>query len=268
MKKQTRRIQFIIGVLCVLLGIGIIPELIDALQLVIQNDTIIGIHEDTENVSFFDVYQNANQIVKIDNQYAGYVRLYGENPLHTHPEWVVNNEALESIYVHITLNKLWINKDDPNDFILFTAKLTLTNDPEDDPLPITYNWNIALVHSSGEVDNFLAPFVNGEVSLKYTAFDGQSGGMWYLNPLRFDIIPLEFFVVLQAMNEIWAPRLSEYSPYSFGKTAEDYSSYSLGKDIPFGIDPDTYTATSLGKDRRVQLLSPISFSVSRELDTP
>jgi hypothetical protein len=268
MKKKQIASHIVLAVLCLLLIIGLAPKFLHALQLVIQSDTIIAIHEDDETLSFFDVYPQATQVVKIQDQYAGYIRIYGENPIYTHPEWMTGSEVLQDVYAHITLDKSWVNSDDANDYILFSAKLTLTDDPEDDPLPLTHNWNIVLTHESGAVDNFIAPFVDGEVSLKYKPYSGQLGGMWYLNPLRFDIIPLEYFVVLEKVNPTWSPRLTEYSPYSLGKTAEDYSTYSLGKEIPFGIDPDTYTASSLGKDRKITLVSPVQFSVSRELETP
>lgn len=266
--KKKNTIHWVPAVISLILIIGLIPPTLNALQLVIQNETIIATHEDSEQLFFFDVYPNATQIIKIKDEYSGYIRLYGENPIYTHPEWVSGEESLQGVYAHVTLSKPWVNMNDSEDYILFSAKLTLTDDPEDDPLPITHDWNIVLTHESGIVDNFIAPVVDGEVSLKYKPYSGQLGGIWYLNPLRFDIVPLEYFVVLEKLDPTWSPRLSEYSPYSIGKTAEDYSSYSLGKDIPFGIEPETYTLTSLGKDRKVVLMSPVQFSISRELELP
>lgn len=176
--KNTQIITGFILLICLITFVS------SGLIIVLENDTVVGVHDDTELITL-QVYPDANQIKKISDSSSvqiGDVDPTLENSDLLYGDWIPVNV----VYADITFSKYQLCLNCPGDSVTITGELRSSRTEPYTRVSVSSSWPIALHNESGEKEIFMVPVYNGRFSGVLHAEDLGKTGKWYIEDREFN----------------------------------------------------------------------------------
>jgi len=156
---------------------------VSGLIIVLQDSTVVGVHSDTETVTF-QAYPEANQIKKVENTVQ--VKVGDSDPTGGTTLRLWRDAGTSAMIVaHLTATKTELDLTNPNDSLTLTGVLRATTANDSQQIPIRETWDISLFHEDGDREVFRVSVYGGQFVKNLTSAVLPKSGQWYIDETRF-----------------------------------------------------------------------------------